>query len=139
MEAYEALENDMAKEIDKAVGDQAERLEDAEARLKVTEDELQAQLEVVKTLQDQLEMQQVRSACPLCCGFMCFPDLIRAHTTQKRTEEAEELAEKMMSGKYGLGDAVQDVKILKERLKAEQRELGEKVTGDSSMFWHMKC
>eukprot|EP00192_Tetraselmis_astigmatica_P001213 CAMPEP_0117654480 /NCGR_PEP_ID=MMETSP0804-20121206/3766_1 /TAXON_ID=1074897 /ORGANISM="Tetraselmis astigmatica, Strain CCMP880" /LENGTH=2097 /DNA_ID=CAMNT_0005460763 /DNA_START=186 /DNA_END=6476 /DNA_ORIENTATION=+ len=103
LEAYEVLENDLAREVDKAVEEQATKLEDAESKLKVTEEELTEQLRVVKELQDQIE------------------------SLQTRTEEAEELSQKLMSGDYGLVDAVQDVKLLKERLKAEEKELGRRV------------
>ena len=110
MEAYEALENDVGKEIDKALEEQAGKAEETTGRLRVTEEELKAQYKLVAELQEQVG------------------------TLEERAEEAEAQAERFLSGNYGLGDAVHDVKTLKERLKADQLDMEKKVTSLPSVL-----
>eukprot|EP00951_Prasinocladus_malaysianus_P047613 scaffold651226_cov36-Prasinocladus_malaysianus.AAC.1 len=99
MEAYEQLEKDLGQEIGKALEEQAGQIKENESKLRVTEEELQAQYEVVKQLQDQIAGLQVRA------------------------DEAEEDVRKFLDGNYGLSDAVHDTKLLKQQLREEEKAL----------------
>lgn len=103
MEAYEALEKDMAKEVEKALEEQEGKLAEANSLIKVMEKELAAQGTEAAQLQEQVGQ------------------------LEQRVEEAENEAEKFLSGNYGLSDAVYDAKLLKERLRGADREVQRRV------------
>jgi hypothetical protein len=59
-------------------------------------------------------------------------------TVQNRAEEAEADIEKFLSGNYGLAEAVRDAKLFKQQIRADDKELLQKVgklSGEAENSW----